>query len=44
VHTEKEFVEACIEAGAKGYVRKSDMKDHLVSAIQIAFAGRSYLP
>ena len=44
VHTEKEFVEACIEAGALGYVKKSDMNDHLVPAIETAFAGRPYLP
>ena len=44
VHTEKEFVEACIEAGAMGYVKKSDMNDHLVPAMETAFAGRPYLP
>jgi DNA-binding NarL/FixJ family response regulator len=44
VHTEKEFVEACIEAGALGYVKKSDMNDHLVPAIETAFAGWPYLP
>ena len=43
VHSEKEFVEACIEAGALGYVKKSEMKDHLVPAIQTAFAGRPYI-
>jgi len=44
MHAEREFVEACMEAGALGYVKKSDMQDHLVPAIHAAFAGRPYLP
>jgi DNA-binding NarL/FixJ family response regulator len=44
VHSEREFVEACIEAGALGYVNKSRMKEHLIPAIEAALAGQSYLP
>ena len=43
VHTDTEFVKACVEAGALGYVKKSDMQDHLVPAIHAAFTGRSYV-
>jgi DNA-binding NarL/FixJ family response regulator len=28
VHGERKFVEACMEAGALGYVQKSSMKHH----------------
>jgi DNA-binding NarL/FixJ family response regulator len=40
---EEEFVEACIEAGALGYVQKSRMKQDLVPAMLAALAGQSYL-
>lgn len=43
IHSEGEFVEACIKAGALGYVQKSCMKRHLVLAIQAALAGQSYV-
>ena len=43
MHREKEFVEACMEAGALGYVQKSSMKHHLVLAIQAVLAGQSYV-
>jgi DNA-binding NarL/FixJ family response regulator len=43
VHREREFVEACMEAGALGYVQKSSMKRHLVLAIQAVLAGQSYV-
>ena len=42
VHSEREFVEACMEAGALGYVQKLSMKRHLVPAIQAVLAGKSY--
>jgi DNA-binding NarL/FixJ family response regulator len=42
MHSEPEFVEACKDAGALGYVQKSGMKHHLVPAIQAALAGQSY--
>jgi DNA-binding NarL/FixJ family response regulator len=44
VHDQGEFVDACIEAGALGYVKKSCMNDHLIPAITAALAGQSYLP
>ena len=43
VHSEREFVEACMEAGALGYVQKSCMAHHLVPAIQAALNGQSYV-
>jgi DNA-binding NarL/FixJ family response regulator len=42
VHSEREFVEACIEAGALGYVQKLCLNDHLVPAIKAVLAGGSY--
>jgi DNA-binding NarL/FixJ family response regulator len=44
VHSEGEFVEACMEAGAVGYLQKSRMNHHLVPAIKAVLAGRSYVP
>jgi DNA-binding NarL/FixJ family response regulator len=43
IHSEKEFVDACMGAGALGYVQKYCMKRHLVPAIQAALAGQSYI-
>lgn len=43
VHSEGEFVEACLEAGALGYVQKSCMNKHLVPAIKAVLAGGSYI-
>jgi DNA-binding NarL/FixJ family response regulator len=43
VHRESDFVEACMETGALGYVQKLSMKHHLVPAIQAALAGQSYV-
>jgi DNA-binding NarL/FixJ family response regulator len=40
-HSEGEFVEACMEAGALGYVQKSCMNRHLVPAIKAVLAGQS---
>jgi DNA-binding NarL/FixJ family response regulator len=44
VHSEEEFVEASMEAGALGYVCKSSLKRHLVPAIKAVLAGQSYVP
>lgn len=44
VHSEEEFVEACMNTGALAYVKKSAMRDHLVPAIKAALAGQSYFP
>jgi DNA-binding NarL/FixJ family response regulator len=40
---EKEFVEACMEAGASGYVQKNRMNQDLMPAMQAALAGQSYV-
>jgi DNA-binding NarL/FixJ family response regulator len=41
VHSEGEFVEACMEAGVLGFVQKSCMHRHLVHAIKAVLAGQS---
>jgi DNA-binding NarL/FixJ family response regulator len=43
VHSAKEFVEACMEAGALGYVPKFWLNHHLVPAIKAALAGQTYV-
>ena len=43
VHSRREFVEACMGAGALGYVQKRHMKRQLVPAIQAALAGQPYV-
>ncbi len=43
IHSEEEFIEACMAVGALGYVLKSQMKAHLVPAIQAAIGGQSYI-
>jgi DNA-binding NarL/FixJ family response regulator len=43
VHSEQQFVEACMAEGALGYVLKLHMKAHLIPAIQAALVGRSYV-
>jgi DNA-binding NarL/FixJ family response regulator len=41
VQSAGEFVEACMEAGALGFVQKSCMNRHLVPAIKAVLAGQS---
>jgi DNA-binding NarL/FixJ family response regulator len=43
VHSEPQFMEACMAEGALGYVLKIHMKAHLIPAIQAALVGRSYV-
>ena len=43
VHSEQQFLEACIAEGALGYVLKSHMKTHLIPAIEAALVGHSYV-
>lgn len=43
VHSEEQFIEACMQAGALGYVLKSHMKAHLIPAIQAALSGKTYI-
>jgi len=42
VHTDNEFVKACFEAGASGYVLKTQMATDLLLAVRAALAGRSF--
>ena len=43
VHSEQQFMEACMAEGALGYVLKSHMKAHLIPAIRAALVGQSYI-
>jgi DNA-binding NarL/FixJ family response regulator len=43
VHSEEQFMKACMAEGALGYVLKSHMKAHLIPAIQAALVGLSYI-
>jgi DNA-binding NarL/FixJ family response regulator len=43
VHREKEFVDACMDAGALGYVQKYRMNQDLMPAILAALAGQTYV-
>jgi DNA-binding NarL/FixJ family response regulator len=43
VHSEEQFMKACIAEGALGYVLKSQMKAHLIPAIRAALIGQTYV-
>jgi DNA-binding NarL/FixJ family response regulator len=43
VHSEEQFMRACMAEGALGHVLKSHMKAHLIPAIQAAIVGQSYI-
>jgi DNA-binding NarL/FixJ family response regulator len=43
IHSEEEFLKACMAEGASGYVLKSRMKTHLVPAIEAALEGQTYI-
>ena len=43
VHSEQQFIEACVAEGALGYVLKSHMKVHLIPAMRAALIGQSYI-
>jgi DNA-binding NarL/FixJ family response regulator len=43
INTGEEFVKACQELGARGYVWKSQMKSHLIPAIHSVLANRTYI-
>ncbi|MFY9729057.1 MAG: response regulator transcription factor [Candidatus Acidiferrales bacterium] len=43
IHTGEEFVKACQEVGARGYVWKSRMKTHLIPAIRSVLENRTYV-
>jgi DNA-binding NarL/FixJ family response regulator len=43
VHSEEQFMKACMAEGALGYVLKSHMRAHLIRAIQAALVGQTYV-
>ena len=43
VHSGEEYVAACLEEGAAGFVNKSQMKAHLIRAIYAVLYGVPYL-
>ncbi|HZP23525.1 MAG TPA: response regulator transcription factor [Terriglobales bacterium] len=43
IHSEDEFIDACMAEGALGYVVKTHMKSDLIPAINAALAGRSFV-
>ena len=43
VHSEKQFMKACLAEGALGYVLKAHMRAHLIPAIQAALDGQTYI-
>jgi DNA-binding NarL/FixJ family response regulator len=43
IHSEEQFVEACMAEGALGYVLKAHMRTHLIPAIQAALVGDTYI-
>jgi DNA-binding NarL/FixJ family response regulator len=43
IHKEEEFVEACFQEGALGYVVKTQLKADLIPAINAAIAGESFI-
>jgi DNA-binding NarL/FixJ family response regulator len=43
VHSDEDFVQTCLAAGAAGYVLKSRIMDDLLHAVQEALAGRIFI-
>ena len=43
IHSDEEYIKACLGEGALGFVTKSRMKAHLIPAIYAALDGRSYV-
>ena len=43
IHEDSEFVDACMDAGAFGYVLKSRMKTDLIPAISAALSGHCFV-
>ncbi|MGB7731049.1 MAG: response regulator transcription factor [Candidatus Acidiferrum sp.] len=42
IHSSEEYVEACLEEGARGFITKSRMKAHLIPAIYAVLDGLPY--
>jgi DNA-binding NarL/FixJ family response regulator len=43
IHSSEEFIKACLEAGARGFVSKSKMKAHLIPAIYAVLDDMPYI-
>jgi len=43
LHNESEFLKACLEVGAVGYVLKTQIKNDLIPAINAALAGKQFV-
>ena len=43
IHSEQQFVDACMAEGALGHVFKPQMRAHLIPAISAALAGQSHI-
>ncbi len=43
IHSGEEFVKACFDQGARGFVAKPRMKAHLIPAIHAVLDGRQYV-
>jgi DNA-binding NarL/FixJ family response regulator len=43
IHREEEFLEACLDVGALGFVLKSQMKNDLIAAIHSALADKLFV-
>jgi DNA-binding NarL/FixJ family response regulator len=43
IHCSEEYVQACLEQGARGFVTKSRMKAHLIPAINAVLEGLPYV-
>lgn len=43
IHDESEFIRACLDEGALGYVIKTHMKDDLILAINAAMNGKRFI-
>ena len=43
IHSSEEYVEACLEEGARGFITKSRMKAHLIPAIYAVLDGLPYV-
>ncbi len=43
IHSSEEYVQACLEQGARGFVTKSRMSSHLIPAIKAVLDGLPYI-
>lgn len=43
VHREEEYVRACLQAGAHGYILKDDSHDNLITGLRTVLRGKTYI-